>query len=160
MTIWGFPNLSNNLLIMRSPTEPSKITPFRVVVENGLIVDYDKKAAPEDFGKLLEKISAEDGCVRIREFGLGLNRAMDLQKVVSNTTAFERQHGLHLSIGRLILNLFWLILVGNKHTIFKKRHNKRLYKSRWHKDLFLDVQAISVDSVPIYSNKQFLIPNL
>lgn len=99
--VWGFPNLDNNLLIMRDSANPTEMQPFRVTITDGLITGYDQEKAPEDFGKLLEKIKSEDGCVRVREFGLGLNRAMDFSRLVSNTTAFERQHGLHLSIGNI-----------------------------------------------------------
>jgi leucyl aminopeptidase (aminopeptidase T) len=98
--VWGFPNLDNNLRIMKSPNNLGELSPFRVTITDGLITDYDRDKAPEEFGKLLEKITSEDGCVRVREFGLGLNKAMGPNRLVSNTTAFERQHGLHLSIGR------------------------------------------------------------
>jgi len=43
----------------------------------------------------------------IREFGMGLNTAMSIDRPVSSIVAFERQAGFHVSI-------------GDKHTVFSK----------------------------------------
>lgn len=54
---------------------------------------------------------------------------------VSDVTAFERQEGLHLSLGK-------------KHTVFKKPGISS--KERFHIDMFVDVQQIIADGETIY----------
>jgi hypothetical protein len=74
----------------------------------------------------------------VREFGIGLNPAMGKHRVLNDITAFERQKGLHFSI-------------GEKHGIYKKPgFNQK--KTHYHIDIFVDVERIEADGKPIYDN--------
>ncbi|MEK7452012.1 MAG: hypothetical protein AAB664_01625, partial [Patescibacteria group bacterium] len=66
-----------------------------MIVYDGILTAPD---APQDFKDILDRIR-EDEDVLVREFGLGLNRAMGKDKIVYDITAFERQYGMHLSLG-------------------------------------------------------------
>ena len=79
----------------------------------------------------------------VREFGLGLNNAMGKHRVVSDITAFERQKGLHLSIGA-------------KHTVYAKQGMHRKH-GRYHVDVFVDVERITMDGQPIYQDGDFCV---
>jgi leucyl aminopeptidase (aminopeptidase T) len=129
MMVFGFADLQKHLQI------PDK--PFRVSVKSGVVVDYDRVNGPSSFGELLEAIRAEETDIWIREFGLGLNRAMSKTRVVDNITTFERMLGMHVSIGK-------------KHNVFKGRNG-----SRWHADLFLDLERITVDDFAAYEDGEF-----
>jgi aminopeptidase len=74
----------------------------------------------------------------VREFGLGLNPAMGKHSPLNDVTAFERQVGLHMSLGR-------------KHTVFKKPTIISQKSARFHLDLFVDVEEIRIDDDPIFS---------
>jgi aminopeptidase len=113
--------------------------PFPIIVHEGVLTAPD---APEEFQMILKKI-AEDEEVTVREFGLGLNPAMGKYRVVSDITAFERQKGLHLSIGA-------------KHTVYAKQGMHRKH-GRYHVDVFVDVDRIIVDGQPLYQDGDFCV---
>jgi leucyl aminopeptidase (aminopeptidase T) len=114
--------------------------PFRVRIENGMLsVPGD---APASFHEILEMIRGQEQ-VMIREFGLGLNRAMGKGRPVSDITAFERMSGLHLSIGA-------------KHAIYKKP-GLPAKKMRYHVDVFADIREITIDGEVIYANGAFQV---
>lgn len=112
--------------------------PFRVVIRDGILTAPD---GPLEFQAILDKIR-EDEEVLVREFGLGLNRAMDRHRIVSDITAFERQKGLHLSLGA-------------KHAMYAKPGLSRKH-GRYHVDIFVDAQRITVDDTVIYQDGEFL----
>jgi hypothetical protein len=113
--------------------------PFKIRVEKGILVSHE---GPPAFQAILDQISSEE-VVLVREFGLGLNRAMGKSRLLSDITAFERQLGLHFSL-------------GEKHTVYKKPglHPK---KTHFHIDIFVDVQRIEADGVPLYEGGRFLV---
>lgn len=114
--------------------------PFKVRVERGILSAPD---APPEFREILDQIRLDEE-VLVREFGLGLNNAMGKHRLLSDITAFERQKGLHLSL-------------GEKHGIYKKPgFNPK--KTRFHIDVFVDVERIEIDGEPIYANGDYL-PN-
>jgi leucyl aminopeptidase (aminopeptidase T) len=90
----------------------------------------------------LDKIR-EDEDTTVREFGLGLNRAMSKHRIVSDITAFERQQGLHLSIGA-------------KHAIYPKPGFHRKH-GRYHVDIFVDVERIVIDGEAVYQEGRFVV---
>lgn len=101
--------------------------PFRVRIEKGLLVSHE---GPPSFQQVLEQI-ASDERVMVREFGIGLNAAMGKGRVLKDITAFERQKGLHLSL-------------GEKHGVYRKPgFNPK--KTHYHIDVFVDVERIEVD---------------
>ncbi len=115
------------------------VEPFKVIIEKGKLIAPD---APEEFQKILDLIR-EDEEVHVREFGLGLNPAMGKYEVVADITAFERQRGLHISLGA-------------KHAIYAKPGLNRKH-GRYHVDVFIDIETISVDGKNIYENGDFRI---
>ena len=112
--------------------------PFRVVIRSGILTTPE---GPPEFQAILDKIR-EDEEVLVREFGLGLNRAMDKHRIVNDITAFERQKGLHLSLGA-------------KHAMYAKPGLSRKH-GRYHVDIFVDAKRITVDETIIYQDGEFL----
>lgn len=111
--------------------------PFKVRVEGGLLTAPD---APPEFAAVLDQIRTEEE-VLVREFGLGLNPAMGPHRTLSDITAFERQLGLHLSL-------------GEKHGIYKKPgFNPK--KTHYHIDVFVAAETIEIDGVPVYADGEF-----
>lgn len=98
--------------------------------------------APQEFQEILKMI-AEDEEVLVREFGLGLNRELGKEMVVNDITAFERQLGLHLSLGA-------------KHAIYPKPGLNRK-TGRYHVDVFVDIETITIDNEVIYQNGAFTV---
>ncbi len=115
------------------------VEPFKIVVENGKLTSTD---APDEFQKILDLIR-EDEEVHVREFGLGLNPAMGKHDVVADITAFERQRGMHLSLGA-------------KHAIYAKPGLNRKH-GRYHVDIFVDIENIAVDGNDIYRDGDFSV---
>lgn len=101
--------------------------PFLVRIERGIVVSHE---GPPAFQEVLDQISADEK-VMVREFGVGLNPAMGKDRLLKDITAFERQKGLHFSL-------------GEKHGVYKKPgfHPK---KTHYHIDVFVDVERIEVD---------------
>ncbi|MFZ2803936.1 MAG: hypothetical protein WA001_01810 [Patescibacteria group bacterium] len=112
--------------------------PFLVTIKDGILTSPD---GPPEFQALLEKIR-EDEDVMVREFGLGLNPAMGKHRVVSDITAFERQRGLHFSLGA-------------KHGIYAKPGLRRR-DGRYHVDIFIDAEQIILDDHVIYQDGNFI----
>ncbi len=112
---------------------------FPVHIEQGILTAPE---GPEDFQRILDLIR-EDEAVLVREFGLGLNKAMGKHALVNDITAFERQHGLHFSLGA-------------KHAMYPKPGLKRK-EGRYHVDIFIDVQKICVDEKVIFENGGYTI---
>ena len=115
------------------------VDPFKVIIENGILSEPD---APEDFRHILDRIR-EDEDVIVRELGLGLNRAMGKHKIVYDITAFERQLGMHMSLGA-------------KHAIYAKPglHRK---KGRYHVDVFVDIERILIDEEAVFHDGEFYV---
>jgi hypothetical protein len=101
--------------------------PFVVRIEKGLIASHE---GPPAFQQILDQIASEEQ-VMVREFGIGLNPAMGKDRVLKDITAFERQRGLHFSL-------------GEKHGVYRKPgFNPK--KTHYHIDVFVDVERIEVD---------------
>ena len=113
------------------------VEPFPVHIEKSQMTAPN---APAEFQEILEMIR-EDEQVVVREFGLSLNPAMSKTKIVNDITAYERQLGLHFSIGA-------------KHTIYAKPglHRK---KGRYHVDIFVDIDKILFDEEEIFHDGAF-----
>ena len=101
--------------------------PFKIRVEKGILVSHE---GPPGFQEVLEQISLEEK-ILVREFGIGLNRAMGKDRVLDDITAFERQRGLHFSL-------------GEKHGVYKKP-GMPAKKTHFHIDIFVDVETILAD---------------
>ncbi len=101
--------------------------PFKIRVEKGIVVSHD---GPKEFQDVLDQISAEEE-IMVREFGVGLNPAFSKERVVDDITAFERQKGLHLSL-------------GEKHGVYAKP-GLVPKKTHFHIDIFVDFERIEAD---------------
>lgn len=99
--------------------------PITIVVAGGRITDVEN-STPE-FDAVLARIREVEGEVWLRELGLGLNRAFDRQRTVSDIGTYERLCGVHLSLGA-------------KHGSYNKPQFKRK-DTRFHIDVFIDVDG-------------------
>ncbi len=108
--------------------------PITLVIEGGRVVDtVDSVSA---FDSVLEKVRQDEGDVRLRELGFGLNRAMSEDRVVRDIGTFERKCGVHLSLGA-------------KHAVYSKPGiSKRA--ARHHVDVFVAAVGVTLDGVPIF----------
>src|SRR3989339_451169 len=113
--------------------------PFTAIVQSGILTAPE---APAVFQEILEMIE-EDSPVIMREFGLGLNRAMGKGRLVNDLTAFERMNGMHISLGA-------------KHSIYKKPGMPR-DTGRYHVDVFIDLERITIDEEVVYEKGDFTV---
>jgi aminopeptidase len=134
LMVWGYPNVLRFLEIAD--------VPFKITIEKGIITKIDQNA-PTAFKKLWQLLVEADETM-IREFGLGLNKAMGRERPVIDVTAFERQQGLHISVGK-------------KHTVYKKEGIPRRAKSKFHIDLFIDVKKITIDDITVFENGNYCV---
>lgn len=111
--------------------------PFRIRIENGVLTEHE---GPPSFKEVLAQIAGEEQ-ILVREFGLGLNPAMGKHAMLSDITAFERQKGLHFSL-------------GEKHGVYKKP-GLNPKKTHYHIDVFVDAERIELDGEAIYEAGAF-----
>lgn len=112
-------------------------TPFLITIRDGVLIADE---GPPEFKVIVGKIKEAEQ-VLVREFGLGINPAMDKNHMVNDVTAFERQKGLHLSLGA-------------KHGLYLKPGLSRK-KGRYHVDIFIDAEKILIDNEIIYEGGRF-----
>ncbi len=115
------------------------VPPFKAFIVNGIFSAPD---APEEFQKILDLVKSEEE-LWVREFGLGLNPAMGKNYIVNDITAFERQKGMHISLGA-------------KHGVYKKPGLNRK-DGRYHVDIFVDIETITADGQRIYEHGDFIV---
>lgn len=133
LMVWGFPTMVKRLGIASEP--------FKLTIVNGIVTEVADNA-PDEFRKTFAMLQTE-GEVPVREFGLGLNTAMGRWTPVSEVTAFERQCGLHLSLGK-------------KHTVYKKP-GLSTKAGRFHIDVFADLETIEMDDQVVFANDRFVV---
>ena len=107
--------------------------PFRAEIQAGYLVQSGD--FPPDFSALLDRIVASEGSIMVREIGIGLNRAISRNRALSDVNYFERQFGMHLSLGK-------------KHGIYGKKLPKEMIQ-RFHIDIFLDVTKLRIGDFEI-----------
>jgi aminopeptidase len=113
--------------------------PFEVQIEKGLIVGYGDNA-PQDFKDIVEVVKQYERPL-IREIGFGLNRAITKERHLGDITAFERILGMHMSL-------------GEKHSVYKKP-DIRTNKSKFHIDLFLQIDQVLCDRSVIFEGGEY-----
>lgn len=116
------------------------VAPFKVRVEAGVLVDWSE--GPKEFAEIMEIVKAHEA-IHVREFGLGLNRAMSKTRTVRDITAYERMNGMHLSLGA-------------KHTIYAKEGFNRK-ESRYHIDVFVDAREIQIDGETVFKDGAYVV---
>ncbi len=115
--------------------------PFRVDIQDGLIVDWDK-TTPSSFIDVVQQVTQSERPI-IREIGFGLNRAITRDAYLKDITAFERILGMHFSL-------------GEKHTVYKKEGIKA-DKTRFHVDLFPVVTEVYADELCIFKDGVYTV---
>jgi aminopeptidase len=115
--------------------------PFMVMIEQALIVGYGPNT-PQDFKHIVEVVKQYERPL-IREIGFGLNRAITKEKHLGDITAFERILGMHMSL-------------GEKHSVYKKP-DIRTNKSKFHIDLFLQIDSVLCDGKVIFEGRKYTI---
>ena len=109
--------------------------PVTLVVERGRVTDV-LDATPE-LEAVLDAIRSDEGEVRVRELGFGLNRALSPTRVLRDIGTFERMCGVHLSLGA-------------KHASYATPEIDRS-RARHHVDVFLDAEAVWLDDERVFS---------
>lgn len=118
--------------------------PFRLTIKDGCVTGGDY---PEDFIPLIDMLKKEnaDGKIPVREFGLGLNRALSRENRLTEATAFERVAGLHLSLGM-------------KHGVYQKKFKKQKeIQQRYHVDIYPQVERIWVAEKLVFDKGVFVV---
>jgi aminopeptidase len=113
--------------------------PFEVQIEKGLIIGYGDNA-PIEFRQIVELVKTYERPL-IREIGFGLNRAITKERYLGDITAFERILGMHMSL-------------GEKHSVYKKP-DIRTNKSKFHIDLFLQIDQVICDEEVIFEGGRY-----
>lgn len=117
---------------------------FVIAIKDGHVEDGN---FPSEFQPLIDMMRKEnpDGKIPVREFGLGLNRAITPTKRLTEATAFERIAGLHLSLG-------W------KHGAYLKKFKKRKdLVQRYHVDIYPDVKRVWLNDTLVFDSGKFVI---
>lgn len=118
--------------------------PFRVDIENGLVVGYGKNA-PQEFIEVLNLVKSLERPL-IREIGFGLNRAITKENPLGDITAYERILGIHFSL-------------GEKHSVYKKP-GITVNKTKFHVDMFLCIDQVNLitttGSIEIMNKKGYV----
>lgn len=89
----------------------SKPAPFTMTVDRGVVTQLGD-GAPAEFVDLISLVRQVEGQCHVRELGIGLNPYVGPAHVVSDVTSFERQWGIHLSLGQ-------------RHPLFVKQRERR-----------------------------------
>ncbi len=108
--------------------------PFTISVREGLVELRGDE--PEIFQQIIKKIIESERPL-IRELGFGLNPAFGPDKFVTDVTAFERQRGVHLSI-------------GEKHSVYPKASVQRRTQTRFHVDVFVAYRYVETEVGKIF----------
>jgi aminopeptidase len=115
--------------------------PFRIDVKDGIVVSWSENAPPA-FPAVIAQIQTNERPL-IREIGFGMNRAITREHPLKDITAFERNLGLHFSL-------------GEKHTVYKKE-GIVADKTRFHVDLFPVVDSVYADDHLLYENGAYYV---
>jgi aminopeptidase len=113
--------------------------PFNIEVTNGLITGWSENT-PQTFCDLIDHIRSIERPI-LREIGFGLNKAISRERHLGDITAFERNLGLHVSI-------------GEKHSVYAKEGISKS-KSRFHVDLYLNVDTVTCDNHLLYAHGEY-----
>lgn len=128
--VYAFPNLN---------IETQFTEPFTITIENGLVTKHN---GPKEFEEIIKMIKTEhpEEKVYVREFGVGTNRHIPRMSRLGDPIAYERQEGLHFSLGM-------------KHGIYEKKlwpkYGKKFYQ-RYHIDVYVNMDKMFIDSELVY----------
>lgn len=115
--------------------------PITLVVARGRVTGT-VNSTPQ-FDRVLASIRADEGEVRLRELGLGMNRAFTPERTVSDAGTLERMCGVHLSLGA-------------KHASFTKPDIPKRW-ARHHVDVFAVTESVALDGETLYRDGAWLV---
>lgn len=140
----NFESMNGSIMVYAFANQQFEISfyePFEVLIENGLVVGYNSNA-PQEFKDIVELVKTYERPL-IREIGFGLNRAITRHRPLGDITAFERILGMHMSL-------------GEKHSVYKKA-GIRTNKSKFHIDLFLQIDKVKADNRVIFEDGKYTL---
>jgi hypothetical protein len=130
-SFFAYPNTDKKVCVAKEP--------FQLTIEKGIVTRTSSNTPPEVL-ELLDLVRSVDKEAYIRELGIGVNPHLGPQALLSDVTAFERQWGVHVSLGK-------------RHPLFVKKASRchvgpalRRKDGVFHIDLFLDAARIEVGS--------------
>ncbi|KPA85891.1 hypothetical protein ABB37_00208 [Leptomonas pyrrhocoris] len=129
----------------------SRPAPFTMTIAKGVVTQISD-GAPAEFLDLLSLVRQVEGDCYVRELGIGLNPYVGLAHVVSDVTTFERQWGIHLSLGqrhplfvkqRVRCNADGSVATG-VHVVGPVLKRKA---GKYHIDVFIDAAQLKMNDV-------------
>ncbi|ESS67623.1 hypothetical protein TCDM_03691 [Trypanosoma cruzi Dm28c] len=91
-SVFAYPSLFKEVTM----SDPNPVT---MRIENGIVTDIGPNA-PEELVELVSLVRQAEGACYVRELGIGLSPHVGRGRIVSDVTAFERQFGVHVSLGQ------------------------------------------------------------
>jgi hypothetical protein len=128
VTLFAFTDTSFALNV---PAEPVTLE-----IEKGRVVRAPRSTPELD--RVLAMIREDEGDVRVRELGFGLNRAFSRERRVSDVGAYERVCGIHLSL-------------GSRHGVYKKPEIDHR-AVHFHVDSFVVTDRVLLDDQVVYQD--------
>lgn len=119
--------------------------PFTLNIVQGKVI-HDA-THPAGFLRLMDMIRThEAGEVLVRELGIGFNTEISGTAPMSDVNAFERQLGVHLSLGK-------------KHGIFGKKLPKTELQ-KYHIDVFLNIDYLDFSGQKVVFNQENILEKI
>lgn len=139
----NFEKMNGSIFVYAFASQQFEISfydPFEVMIKNGLVIGFGDNA-PQEFKDIIELVKTYERPL-MREIGFGLNCAITKQRPLGDITAFERILGMHMSL-------------GEKHSVYKKA-GIRTNKSKFHIDLFLQIDKVKADGQVIFEDDKYI----
>lgn len=140
-SIFAFPNTSKRMEMVGRP--------FEVTIRDGTVT-HVAPDAPATFHDLIQLIRDVEGEVVVRELGFGINPFLGRQdeKFLTDVTSFERQRGVHLSLGKrhpLFVKRAWQPSPERplRPSVYRRSPLKRK-DGTFHVDVFVDAVSMKV----------------
>ncbi len=116
--------------------------PFCLTIEKGRVLPSPD--FPKEFQDLYDLVTKfENGEMRVRELGFGLNPAISTEQPLRDINFHERKVGVHLSLGK-------------KHGIYGKKLPKTELQ-RFHIDVFIALGKVYINDEKIFEDNKWII---
>lgn len=120
----------------------SIVEPFCLTIEKGRVLPSPD--FPPAFQRLYELVQKfENGEVRVRELGLGLNPGVSTERPLRDINFHERKVGVHISLGK-------------KHGIYGKKLPKTELQ-RFHIDVFISLGKMYIGDEKVFDDGKWII---
>ncbi|RNF06944.1 hypothetical protein TraAM80_03774 [Trypanosoma rangeli] len=143
-SVFAYPSLFKEVTM----SEPQ---PVKMHIEKGIVTDIGPNA-PAELVELIGLVRQAEGACYVRELGIGLSPHVGRSRVVSDVTAFERQFGVHISLGQRHplfvkqpgkLNADGSMAVRVEGPVLKRKAGK------YHIDVFLDAARLEMGAFSV-----------